>query len=346
MKTKDLILKFLLWIVAIIILYVLSFFVFKNSMKNYSQEYMFYKQESTIDYKVYLKENKFFETPYLEKDMVYITTLIDYISIDYNYGINFDLPMSGNYKYRLKALISADREKGSEINYWQKEYVLYESEPISYENKNYVAFHPDEFKLDYVYYNDLLTKFKNEYKLSLYGNLKLVVEVENNATSALKNDYNVVSVATLDIPLTQATIEIPITAETNNKAGSIASSMMIDNNPKYLAMKIGSGISFGIATILLIILVFKIVRAKEKPSAYDKTVRKILKTYDEIIVNIKKMNLNDFNVVDVDDFNELIDAHGEVRQPINFMETSNEASFILINDKMAWRYKIKKGMTL
>ena len=346
MKAKDLIIKFLLWIIAIIILYVLSFFVFKFSINNYSQEFIFYTQESDIDYKVYLKENNFFETPYLEKDKIYITTLIDYIDLDYDYKITFDEPMSGNYKYYVKAVISADREKGSTSNYWEKVFNIYESESVSYENKNYITFNPDNFKLDYDYYNDLLLQFKNEYKLSLYGNLKLIVEVENFATSKENNEYKINSLATLDIPLTQATIEIPITAETNNKTGSMESSIMYDNNPKYLIMKIASGACFLSASILAIILVTKIVRLREKPSAYNKAIKKILKTYDEIIVNIKNINLEEFNVVEVANFNELIDAHGEVRQPINFMESRNEASFILINDKMAWRYRIKKGITL
>ena len=346
MKEKGLIVKFLLWIVGIVILYVLSFFTKKKGLNNFTQEYIFYKQDSAIDYKVYLKENNFFDTPYLGKDKIYITTLIDHIDVDYNYKINFDKPMSGFYRYYVKAIVSADKDKDSSGNYWQKEYKLYESELTEYIDKNYIAFNSDTIKLDYDYFNDILVKFKNSYKLSMYGNLKLVIEVENIANSELENKYEVNSVATLDIPLTQATIEIPIKSDTNNKFGTAESSITYDTNPIYLIMKIASGVTFLCATTFLFILVTKIVRSREKPSAYNKTVRKILKTYDEIIVNINNINLSEFNVVDVNEFNELIDAHGEVRQPINFMETRNDASFILINDKMAWRYRIKKGKTL
>ena len=346
MKTKNLILKLLLWIIAIIMLYVLSFFVFKNSVLNYTQEFVFYTQENTLDYKVYLKDNDFFETDYLEKDKVYITTLIKHIDVDYGYKINFDQPMSGSYKYTIKALMSADKEMGSNTNYWQKEYKLYESELINYENLSYINFEPDDIVLNYDYYNDLLVKFKNEYKLSLYGNLKLIIEVQNYPVSKLGNDYKVISVSTLDIPLTQATIEIPIKANSSNRSAALESSIIYDNSPKFLVMKICGAISFIIASALAIILVTKIVRTREKPSAYNKTIKKILKTYDEIIVNINSLDLSDYNVVEVNDFNELIDAHGEVRQPINFVETRKDASFILINDKIAWKYNIKRGNTL
>ena len=50
-----------------------------------------YKEDNDIDYKVYLKENAFFEEPFIEKGKTYITSLIDYIDADYSYNIFFDI---------------------------------------------------------------------------------------------------------------------------------------------------------------------------------------------------------------------------------------------------------------
>ena len=46
-----------------------------------------------MDYKVFLKENNDFETPFLEKDKKYIASLIDHIDIDYKYAFksNYDM---------------------------------------------------------------------------------------------------------------------------------------------------------------------------------------------------------------------------------------------------------------
>ena len=54
-------------------------------MSNYSQDVVNYVENSSIDYKVYLKKNNYFDTPFLEKNKVYITSLIDYIDIDFSY---------------------------------------------------------------------------------------------------------------------------------------------------------------------------------------------------------------------------------------------------------------------
>ena len=49
-----------------------------------------YQENNSINYKVYLKENHYFETPYLEENGWYITNLIDYLDIDYRYIISFE----------------------------------------------------------------------------------------------------------------------------------------------------------------------------------------------------------------------------------------------------------------
>ncbi len=344
MKQKDLILKIVLRLLTVIILYVLSFCVFKKSMNNYSQEYIFYKEESKVDYKVYLKDNDFFEQSYLEKDKLYIASLIKNITADYDYSINFDSPMSGTYKYTVKAVMSADREKGSTSNYWQKEYRIFESEEIPYKDLNYVTFKTEPLQVNYDYYNDILVKFKKEYNLSIYGNLKLIIEVTNNAVSKSNNEYKIDTVSTLDIPLTQATVEIPIKTDAANKTASLESSLMIEENPLYIILKVVSGICFLLGTLILSRFIILLVREAEKPSSYDKTIKKILKTYSEIIVNANSLDINGLNIVEVKDFNELMDAYSEVRQPINFQEKRGGATFVLIHDKMAWVYNIKKGM--
>ncbi len=49
-----------------------------------------YSEHSNLDYKVYLKENDFYEDEYLPKDMIYVASLIDKIKIDFNYRFVID----------------------------------------------------------------------------------------------------------------------------------------------------------------------------------------------------------------------------------------------------------------
>ena len=76
---------------------------------------------------------------------------------------------------------------------------------------------------------------------------------------------------------------------------------------------------------------------------YEVELEKILNTYDSIIVDTtKNINIEDYNIIEVNRFEELIDAHSEVRMPINYYQTENESTFILLKDSNAWIYTLKK----
>ena len=80
----------------------------------------------------------------------------------------------------------------------------------------------------------------------------------------------------------------------------------------------------------------------KKSGLYDKELKRILSTYDGIIVNVSSLpDLEKFNVIKVKSFDELLDAHSEVRLPINYYRQKNRSTFILVNDTMLWMYILK-----
>ena len=85
-------------------------------------------------------------------------------------------------------------------------------------------------------------------------------------------------------------------------------------------------------------------RKNNRVNAFENTINKYLDTYDSIIVNIDKFpTLSNYNVIEVSSFEELLDAHSEVRMPINFYKyNSKTCYFILMNDKTVWKYTMKK----
>ena len=62
-----------------------------------------YIEKSNIDYKVYLKENNFYENEYLEKDKVYVASLIDKILIDFKYDFDIEKENDLAFKYDVIA---------------------------------------------------------------------------------------------------------------------------------------------------------------------------------------------------------------------------------------------------
>ena len=89
-----------------------------------------FKETNNNDYKVYLKENEFYENNYLEKDNQYIANLIDNIMINFDYKMNISNRYTYNYTYKVVAEVEVKDITNDNMIYEFKEN-LYESEEIS-----------------------------------------------------------------------------------------------------------------------------------------------------------------------------------------------------------------------
>ena len=315
-----------------------SIFLLKYSSKYLSREEITFREDSTIGYKVYLKDNNFFEEKYLDEGKVYITNLIDYIDVNFNYDINFNDFVSGTGVYYLKGIVSANIVN-SDKEYWKREFNITEPKSIAKEDIKHYKF-SENAKIDYQKFNNVLLDFIDQFNLSIDGKLTVEFVIENklNSHSSVGGFYNK-SATLLEIPLTKATIEVPITTSEVHKTSNTYGSL--DNNlfKIYNRLKTCSLVIFSLGSVFLLIGVILLVKNLEKKSEYIKKRNKILKTYDSIIVNSHfHLDLSNYDVIEVSKFEELVDAYSEVRQPINFYEKNHKSTFILINNKTLWRY--------
>lgn len=329
-------------LISSIMVFFFGVYLVKSGFKNFFVESIKYSEDSSVDYRVYLKKNSFFEEPYLGKGKVYITSLIDYLDIYLKYSIVFDEAQTGNYKYGIKGVISADLQSGND-NYWQKEYILSEEKEVEFDNINVINV-DERLSINYDKYNDLLMDFKKQFGLSINGYLRvylyIITDVYSDYTEVPLNKESIVS---LSIPLTKATIEVPIQINAPHDTAVLATHLVYSHDSKYLVYKIVGFILMGIATILIIACGLVFVKTKEMQYYYEKELKRILKTYDSIIVNVKKMpSISGLKIIEVSEFSELLDAHSEVRAPINFCNYKDKAEFVLFNHSMAWRYVITK----
>ena len=60
------------------------------------------------------------------------------------------------------------------------------------------------------------------------------------------------------------------------------------------------------------------------------------------LVSINKEELEAIPNIEVKSFEELIDAHSEIRMPINYYNSDESSMFVLFNDKTAWVYVLSK----
>ena len=317
-----------------------SYFVYKYiKLSKEKPSYVTYQEKNTIDNKVYLKENDFFEESYLDEGKAYITTLIDYLDVTFNNNVAFNEMLSGSYSYYIKGTILATKPNESNIKYWEKEYVLSEMKTINYTGQSNI-YNSESVRIDYQKFNDMLLEFRQNYKIAFDGSLLIELVFKNNVIKE-GNSFNEESVSSLSIPLTQATIEVPVDLDETEKTKVLK--VDDDKEETLNRYKMAVIIYVGVMAFEVFMLSFRTRKIKDKNS-YEEKLKRIMKEYDYIIVNLNTaINLKSLNVIDVSEFNELIDAHSEVRQPINYKQYKNKSVFILINDKVAWRYILQKN---
>ena len=141
-----------------------------------------YTNNSTIDYFVYLKENNYFDKPYLNKGEKYIASLIDKIRIEYNYNLSSAEEMTGDYKYNLVATLIIT-ESGKDSILWKNDYNLSTPQTISFNNQKTIEIN-DDVEINYDYYNSVVSSFKKDYGVAIDANLLVKLVTNTNI------DYN------------------------------------------------------------------------------------------------------------------------------------------------------------
>ena len=74
-------------IIAIIVLAVLSITFIGVYYAMNKAYYINYNETGNVDYKVYLKQNDYFDSPYLDDGLSYVASLIDHVETDFTYSM-------------------------------------------------------------------------------------------------------------------------------------------------------------------------------------------------------------------------------------------------------------------
>lgn len=337
--------------IAIKLILIGLFFVFGSAIyfigrQNSNKEIIFSSTgENSIDYRVFLKENEFFEEPFLGAGRTYITSLIDHIDVDFNYLERFSSAADVKVSYYLKATISADKTDTSSASeaYWSKDYQLTEPQTFEFENVNHSSFNTS-VTIDYPYYNSILESFREQYPVAADGTIKVSLIVDNTINEdEFANPLGFKTELSISLPLLEKAVEAKIDTETGNQSNEFKTNKVVEN-PIYTFIKmIGIGIAI-LSVVLAVVMVIK-RRVFINHHQYISTLDKILATNDSIITNIENMpNLNKFQKFEVQTFEELLDAYSEIRLPINFYQNQNgtESTFFITNEGIVWIYRLKK----
>ena len=302
-----------------------------------------YSEKSNLDYRVYLKENDFYEEEYLDKNMVYVASLIDKVKIDFDYNFISDKNIDLNFNYKVIAtlLITNSNEKKT---YFKKDYILLEKQTIELEDQSKQVIN-NSIEIDYDYYNSLANKFKSSYGVDTESKLlvNLLINKENRNE---KIDINKDSLMSVTIPLSESSVNIAIDyKDVNNHSKIIAESSIKVDNGLYMFMAI---ILVGLALIMVINSIKLLTLLKTNKSNYDKYIGKLLNEYDRLIVETTTYPIMKGNdIIKVSNFQELLDVRDNLKLPIMYyVVTKHQKCYFYIMHENKFYLNIVKAVDL
>ena len=321
-------------IMLIIIMFGLGSYLIINSYRLRKGEVVKYSETSDSSYEVCLLDNNVYSTPCLEEGMLYNSSLVNTIPINFKYNVNFSEYIDYQLYYHV-VLYNKIFDKNN------KEKVLYENKEIlivkTFVDKLNQKINIDtNVKINYKKYND----FVNEYKSKYSPDVKSVVEVV-----LYLDEYDEErSVASVSIPVGESTFEVKKEKLSNkNKSVEIENEEMVSE--ANVNMYFGSFLII-ISLILDIILVRLVKATFTKKSKYDIELARILKTYDKNIVNATSDFKYDENkeVIKVESIKELVDASNVINKPIVYNKINNiKSDFILEDDNKIYKFTLKEA---
>lgn len=333
---------YFLYIISIILFVIFAEILTHKEINDIILSSISYKEKASIDYKVNFKENPFYHESKGKGDLI-VSQYVSDIDATFNYYVNYTDVLSGDYTYSIKGILRV-YEPGEEKNeLWSKEYPLLEEKEISFDHKNDYRI-TENIKLDYEQYLTDYNLFKSKTPIGSSAKLEVIMSVTNRGRYPGVNQIKFDSSEKLTIPISYNSFYIEDSVNIKKDKQTVS---QIANNKKEKMLHVSHGIMFWVIAIVLgINFLITYNNNVKKENLFDRKVKKILSSYDSVIVRIEKVPvLKDMNVVEVSTIDELIDAQNEMRLPINFIEDKKRkvARFFIIKNNVVWIYALREG---
>lgn len=339
LKRKSIIAKYIVFITLIFIIIVMLFT--KTPKDDKTTKDIVYIENSKLDYKVYLKENDFFEKKYLEQENQYIASLIDFIEANFKYELEAsEKGLDYKYKYKIVAEVNVE-DKTNHKSLYKFEEDLIELKEYEHNTKTKLIIN-EPIKVDYNRYNDIIKRFVDIYDLD-NSNASVIVNMyvdilDDITTDNAKKNTPAIS---LTIPLTTDTMEIDIESnEIFENSGNICKNI---NQVKKIYIAI-------ILLILDIILAIKLTifmkDTKNEKAVYNMRLKKIMSNHGSYIQKLN--NEYDFEkrqILEVKSFEDLLQIKEILNKPILMTEKKfvMETFFFIPNEDGVYVFELKAG---
>ena len=313
----------------------------------FKKEYVLrYTEHSDLDYNVYLKDNNFYGTKFLPKDKNYISTLINYIDADFSYDFTSEENIDLEYSYYIKATLLVDTSTGKNI--YKKEDTILERQ--SFNKTNNTKFEiAENVKIDYSKYNTMASNFINQYDISANSKVvvSLYVDIDGKHSNFNKSIHDK-AVVSLEIPLTNKTVDINMNYELSNNVNAIL---------QYRSTRISHPVLFIISIALAVLdivvivgIIYYVTSNRDNKVLYARKLNKILRDYSRCLSQVigtgdaeELIHTKTMEVENVISFDDLVNIRDILEKPILYRETipNKETVFYIVENNICYLYVMR-----
>ncbi len=328
-------------IIAVLTVAILISALVSHQLK--STYYIDYRENGSIDYNVFLKENEFFDKDHLGKDQSYVASLIDKIVADFSYEIDMDADdVNYRYSYSIDSRLEII-DNSSKVAIFNPKYNLVDVQNKSQSSSNRLNIN-EIVVINYDEYNDLANKFLETYGLTATtSNIVVTLSVD------VLSDCNAFSGSSVDtytselrIPLTTKTVNINMTSAV---PGETESMIACTRGAGSEVFKTTAVVLTVVDVLVIILLVAFIYLTRTEDITYTARVKKIVSQYKSYIQKINNpFDPCGYQIIFVDKFDEMLEIRDTIQAPILLFENSDKtcAKFMIPTDsKLLYCYEIK-----
>ena len=245
--------KNITYIFLIIVLVFISIIFADRSYRLKKYESLSYKETIASSYRVYLDDDSYYNTPYLDEGMQYISNIIDYVDVTFSYINSYADSLTYNAETKAEAIVTiVDTDDNNKVIYKNTEVIentKKDSDTSGTINK------VKNFKIDYAKYNKITNEFKTKYGISAKCNLRINYYVNYTGKYKGLNNISRNTVMYLDIPLSEQMINIPKNAPAINNSSFDGTSSNTATNTILYVLAI-------ICDLIALVFLFKVVSNK------------------------------------------------------------------------------------
>lgn len=299
-----------------------------------------YNINQKADYNVELYDNNFVDTTTMESGKVYISDLVKQINFKFLYAYSGTANNDFKYNYNIVGkLIGQSSTNDTTETVWEKSYVLLEeTADTSSETSGFAIDIP--LAIDYSTYRDEVMDFKKNFGMVLSTKLQVIMTVN------VLSSYNANNISNTQKIIMYIPIGLQAFSITTDYKENITD--YIYDTGKHIKFYSDSNFIMGTIEFLIcftfFIYLFKIIFNIKCKNNYSKKLDQILKTYGSIIVEVlNPVKEEKHEVVEVKNFDEMVDLEEELRIPITFNEVipTRYGIFTLAYNNTIYKYSLK-----